>query len=103
MKIPFDKSKEIEDLFNDKQYLHYESAMKILDILEINYEGKWIKNVRFELNIKESSTYNENKIIKFLDIAKNVCRDCANGYQVDEGEALDSIMVLEDVIKILKE
>lgn len=91
------------NLFDDKKsYLHFESATKILDILEIEYSDKWIKNVRYVVDIPESSTYNKNKIIKFLKLAIDVCSNCANREYVDEGEAIDSIKVLEDVIKILK-
>lgn len=92
----------LDELFDDStEYFHYQTALKIFDTLGIKYDACWVRK-KFSISFNDDESYDQEKIIKFLNVAKRVCSDCADGYLSDSGDALNAVFVLRDTIEILE-
>lgn len=92
---------QLEELFDDENYIHFESALKIFDALQIKYDSRWVKN-KFLISFHDDQAYDRDKIIKFLKVALRVCSDSNSGYISDSGDSQNSIFVLRDTIEIFE-
>lgn len=100
MKLTKVQANEIAELFDSEVgYTHYDSVFKVLSILGIEYTSKW-KNKKCIVSIDQNYIIDEKKVIKYLQDAIWLCKDAADGFAVDQGDALNAVSVLRDVINI---
>lgn len=106
MKISFDQAIELEDLITVKSgedYIHYQSVIKVLDILNIQNSFNWV-NKKPCLSIEEESIFNEIEIKLLKKISHDIeylLKDAANNYPIQQAEAIDILIGFKELQKLI--